>query len=111
MKNSKFINTVAASTFGVLLIHTINYTMRTWLWSDFLKTVEMYNSKFLVIHAIGSVAAIFIVCTIIDQLRIRFIEVPCFKVWDKHWNKVVLWYKNTEATLCKKLNVKEDETP
>ena len=81
---SKLINKIAASTFGVLLIHAANDSMRTWLWGDFLKNTNFYNSEFLVLHAIGTVILIYIVCTLIDMLRIKFIEKPLFKKIDKY---------------------------
>ncbi len=87
MKNSRFINTVAASSFGVLLIHANSDAMRRWLWKDVLDNVGMYDSKFMVLHLLGSVLAIYILCTVIDYLRIRFIEKPFFKVIDKRFSK------------------------
>lgn len=80
---SKFINTVAASTFGVLLIHANSDTMRQWLWKDTLNNVGAYNMPYYALHAIGSVLLIFTVCIVIDHLRIRFLERPllnkCFR--------------------------------
>lgn len=80
---SKFINTVAASTFGVLLIHANSDTMRQWLWNDTLKNVRAYGTAYFALHAIGSVVVVFVICIIIDHLRIRFLERPflnkCFR--------------------------------
>ena len=106
MKNSKFINTVAASSFGVLMIHANSDTMRRWLWKDVLDNVGMYDSTWLVIHAIGSVLAIYIICTAIDYLRIRFIEKSFFKFWDKHWDKIKERYFKMENRVCKKLKIR-----
>lgn len=72
--NSRIINTIAASTFGVLLIHANGDTMRRWLWKDILKNTKMYSSPWLVSHAIFSVLVVYIVCTAIDFIRRRFIE-------------------------------------
>lgn len=83
MRYSKFINTVAASAYGVLLIHANSDTMRQWLWKDTLNNVDMYNSDLLVIHAVLSVLGIYIVCTIIDMIRLRFFEKPLFKWFEK----------------------------
>ena len=83
IKNSKFINTVAASTFGVLLIHANSDSMRQWLWKDTLNNVGMYDSGMLYIHAFASVIGIFIICTIIDILRRKLLEEPFFRWWDK----------------------------
>ena len=86
IRYSKFINMVASSTFGVLLIHANSDIMRRWLWGDMLDAVGHYNAPFLPLYYLGSVAAIFIVCTIIDQLRIKLIEKPFFNLWDRHWD-------------------------
>ncbi|MDO4218974.1 MAG: acyltransferase family protein [Synergistaceae bacterium] len=83
IRNSKFINTVAASTFGVLLIHANSDTMRQWLWKDTLNNVGMYNSSLLYIHAFASVVGIFVVCTIIDVIRRKLFETPFFRWFDK----------------------------
>ena len=103
---SKFINKVASTTFGVLLIHTNSDAMRKWLWKDLLDNFGMYNSPYLLIHAICSVLGIFILCTIVDLLRIKFIEKPFFKVWDKKWPHVVAFYQKYEKEILNKLNVK-----
>lgn len=105
MKHSKLINMVASSTFGVLLIHANSETMRQWLWKDTLDNVGIYDSPWLIFHAIGSVMGIYIVCTVIDQLRIHWIEVPFFKFWDKHWENLSLRYKKLEDKILKKLNI------
>lgn len=83
IKFNPYINRIAASTFGVLCIHASSDAMRQWLWRDTCKNVSFFNSPFLVIHAIGVVLAVFIICTLIDQLRIQFIEKPFFKLYDK----------------------------
>ena len=96
------INIMGASTFGVLLIHAHSDTMRRWLWHDVLHNVEMFNSPWLVVHAIGSVLAIFIVCVAIDRLRIRFIEPPMMACFDKLWPSVVRRYSCFESWFTNK---------
>lgn len=105
IKNSKFINTVSASTFGVLLIHSNSEAMRTWLWKTVLKTTDFYSSQFLILHAVCSVIGIFIVCVFIDFLRIKLIETPFFKLWDSHWESILKKYHSLEDKICKKINI------
>ena len=76
IKNSMFINTISASTFGVLLIHANSLDMHQWLWNSFFKNSTYYNTKLIYIHAIGSVLLVFVICIMIDIVRIRFIEKP-----------------------------------
>ena len=80
MKYHPFINTVAATTFGILLIHANSDTMRTWLWKDICNNVYFYNSQYFYLHAILTVLIIFTICSIIDYLRIKFVEIPTFNL-------------------------------
>lgn len=105
IKNNKLINTVAASSYGVLLIHANGDAMRQWLWNDLLKNVEMYFSDWLIVHSLVSCVAIYIICTLIDYLRIRFVETPVLKIWDKHFEKVKAKYINIESKICEKLKI------
>ena len=107
IKNCRFVNTVAASTFGVLLIHAHSDTMRQWLWKDVLNNVGYYGSAYMPLHVIGSVIGIFAICTVIDQLCIRFIEKPFFKLWDGHWNGFLTKYKCVESIAFSKMDIQE----
>ena len=68
---SKVINTIAASTFGVLLIHANSDTMRRWLWVDVCKNVGAYETGNAVVHAVLTVMIVYMLCTIIDIIRIN----------------------------------------
>lgn len=109
LKQSKFINTVAASTFGVLFIHANSDAMRQWLWKDVLNNVGMYDTRWVYLHAICSVIGVYIVCTLIDYLRIRWIEKPFFKGWDKYIVKFISAFKKSENAVCKRLNIQQEE--
>lgn len=87
-KNLKFryhpvINRIAASSFGVLMIHANSDTMRQWLWRDLLNNVAAYHNTYFMLHALGSVIGIYAVCTLIDMARIRFLEKPFFMWYDR----------------------------
>ena len=79
---NKVINKISAATFGVLLIHANSDTMRQWLWRDLLDNVGAFGANTMVLHAVGSVLTVYIVCTVIDMLRIRFVEKPFFSWYD-----------------------------
>lgn len=102
---SKTINTIAATTFGIFLIHTCGDTMRQWLWRDVLNNVAYYYSPYMPIHAIASVLAVFLVCMVIDYMRARFIEKPFFLLWDKLWEKVSKKYIAFEVIIASKLGI------
>lgn len=87
IKQNKVINTIAASTFGVLLIHANSDAMRKFLWQDVLHNASYYNSPFLIVHAILSVILVYVVCVCIDQVRIHLLEKPLFSYIEKRKNK------------------------
>ena len=79
---SKFINTIAASTFGVLLIHAHSNEMRLWLWKDFVNVKFHYQIDHYILFSFSVVIAIFTICIIIDNIRIRTIEKYTFRKLD-----------------------------
>lgn len=72
--HSKFVNTIAASTFGVLLIHANGHTMRQWLWVDTLQNASIFGTSYLYAHALLSVILVFCICALIDWVRRITIE-------------------------------------
>lgn len=90
IRNNKLINTIAASSFGVLLIHANSDTMRHWLWKDTIDCVGHYDTPYYWLYAIGCVLLIYIICTIIDFIRIRTIETPILNATEK----VCIWIKS-----------------
>ena len=87
IKYSKVINAFGAGTFGVLLIHANSSSMRTWLWRDTVDVVGHYALPFgqLVLFSFGVVLAVFIVCNLIDQLRIATLEKWFFNWYDSRF--------------------------
>ncbi len=108
IKNSKFINKISSTCFGVLLIHANSDVMRKWLWKDVLNNVGMYNSPFLVVHAVLSVLIIFIFCSMIDLLRIRYVEKPLFVLWDKKYDKILKNFSDIESKIFQRLHIKNN---
>lgn len=85
IKQSRIINNIAASTFGVLLIHDNSVDMEQWLWYDLFGCTDYYGLPFLQFAA-KSIAVILLVyfgCVVADMLRIYFLEKPFFKWFDK----------------------------
>lgn len=83
IKNSKIINTIAASSFGVLLIHANSDAMRQWLRKDTIDCVGHYATDYYWLYAIGCVVAIYFICTIIDIIRIKTIEKPILNITER----------------------------
>lgn len=86
LPHSRFINTVAKSTFGVLLIHANSDAMRTMLWKHIVKVPEMVAASLpeLVFHAVVWAVVIFSVCSIIDYCRLRWVERPVMNYIYEH---------------------------
>ena len=81
---NKLINSVAATTFGVLLIHAHSDTMRQWLWYDLFDNAGHF-SPFSPFNAILIVLLVFVACSCIDCIRIHLFEEPLFSWLDKHY--------------------------
>lgn len=93
IKYSKLINAFGAGTFGVLLIHANSDAMRTWLWKDTLDVVGHYSLPFgqMVLFSVGGVLTIFVICNLIDQLRIATVEKWFFEWYDNKISKKHKW--------------------
>ena len=91
----KAINTVAATTFGVLCIHAITEGVRMFLWRDLLKIPEVVTRPLPAVigYFILADIGVFAVCSLIDLLRIRFLERPLFS-----------WYGRNEETIEKRFS-------
>ena len=103
IKNNMLINKISSSTFGVLLIHAGSDTMRRWLWRDTLNNLGAYETKWAVWHAVGSVLAVYIICTLIDAVISQLIKKPIFKLWDKYWDNILKRYTVFENKFFEKI--------
>lgn len=82
LPQSRPINVVASTTFGVLLVHANSDAMRKLLWGDLLDVPGAYALPLplLVLHAIVSMFGVFAISSLLDWLRLRFIE-PRYMAW------------------------------
>ena len=83
VRQSKWINTVSASTFGVLCIHANSDTMRQWLWKDVADCVGQYTDEHLMLHSLGVVLSVFAVCILLDYIRMHTFDKWTFRFLDK----------------------------
>lgn len=81
---SRLINAIGGSTFGVLLIHANSDTMRQWLWNDTIDCVGHYGLPLRqqVTYCISTVVIIFSICSVIDIIRKKTLENLFFKWYD-----------------------------
>ena len=92
--SSKLINTVSSTTFGIYLIHDNNY-IRPFLWETLFNNNHFQHSGWLILYSIGVCLLVFVVCFIIDLIRIKTIE--------KCYLNVVNKYSHYIETPCSKL--------
>ncbi len=98
---NSFINAVASTTFGVLLIHANSDTMRQWLWKDTLDNVGHYGNTF---YPIISVLVVFTICVIIDYVVKNTVEKAFVTLWSKETERFSLWWKNKEEKIFSNVN-------
>ena len=81
-RSNKFVNYVAASTFGVYLIHDTEF--RKVLWFRLFKNATYATKSFYVfaLHMLITVAVVFIAGTIIDIVRREALERPLSILYD-----------------------------
>lgn len=69
----RVINLISSATFGVYLIHDNAY-VRTFLWKTVFANATYSESKILIPYSVLVIAIVFIVCTIIELIRIYVLE-------------------------------------
>jgi len=76
--HSRWINTLSAGTFAVLLIHASSDTMRRWLWQDVLDIPSFMGLPLgeMVLRLAVIPVAVFLCCSLIDIPRRRWLEKP-----------------------------------
>ena len=103
--SNRIINTIASSVFGVLLIHANSDAMRKFLWKDVVRCTDYYNVSFgkLVFHSVFCVVAIFVICVVIDQIRINLLEKPLFRLIDRKSDSIESFFREKSQKLSAKL--------
>lgn len=91
IKQSRVINTIAASTFGVLCIHANSDMMRQWLWFDVTNVQEIFREGYFAEVAILVVLIVFAVCILLDYIRIQCVEKLVFKMLDNKLANCKWW--------------------
>lgn len=77
IRPNRYINDLAMTMFGVYLIHD-NPIIRHMLWIEWFKNSSHVQSHYLWLWAGAEVALVFVVCILIDGLRIQVLEKPLF---------------------------------
>ena len=74
-----WVNKVASTTFGILLIHDHNF-LRISFWTQLLHVQDWHYSSNFILYLIITTIFVFTVCGIIDWLRQVLLERPIFKI-------------------------------
>ena len=86
IKQNHFINTVAATTFGIYLIHVSS--VKTIFYRDIFNVDLQYSSNFFPLFAIADIFLLFSFCSLIDYLRLKLIEKKMISFADKLFEKL-----------------------
>ncbi len=85
-----WINRIAASTFGILLLHTNSGAVRRFLWEDLFDVCGAFERGTALAWGIAAMVLVFFGALVIDQLRIRFVERPFFRwLYGRSWMKKI----------------------
>lgn len=64
-------------------------TLENVLQFNSLNNINAFRSYYLLLHAFGSVIVIYVICTLIDMVRINFFEKTFFKWYDKKYKEIL----------------------
>lgn len=71
--SNKIINTIAASTFGVYIIHQVP-AFYNYLWKNIWHSKEWLSSVYFPIYSVVVIVGTFLVALLIDKIRLRWLE-------------------------------------
>ena len=91
------VNRLAASVLGVYLIHD-NPLVRPFLWKEVFPNSEFLTEPYFILFFLGKVLCVYIICLIIDQLRLYLWEKAVTKWVDIHW-----------STWCQRINLQKEK--
>lgn len=70
---SRIINTIAASCFGVYLIHENRWTNH-WLWDNVVRAARYEGTPYLILYSAAAILVVFSACTLLDFVRRATVE-------------------------------------
>lgn len=79
---NRIINTVSSAAFGVYLLHDDKY-IRSFVWKRVLSNADFSESFLLIPFSVLVIASVYICFTLIELIRIRFIESKYLLISDK----------------------------
>ncbi len=86
IKNNKIINKIAATTFGIYLVHE-NIFLKDIIWNKIVQGAKFINSPFLILNAILGVLGVFIISSIIYWVVENAIIVNLIKIIENIYHR------------------------
>lgn len=88
---NKYINNIAKTTLGVYLIHD-SFSGRAVIWNFIIRPLNHFQSNYYLLYSIISIITIFIICSIIDYIRIYFFEKKLLLFFESIYNKFEMFF-------------------
>lgn len=73
MNNKKYINYISSSVLGIYLIHD-NFIIRNIIWNIIVPNTVFFDKPYFFIFSLLKIIIIFIICLIIDKIKIRLFD-------------------------------------
>lgn len=83
VKQNRWVNSIAATTFGVYLLHDNTFISRL-LWTEWLDTDALIHSPWLLLHLLAAAGCVFVICVGIDYIRQKLLEKPLFEWMERN---------------------------
>lgn len=107
--HNRYINFIAQATFAVYLIQNNPYINQR-LWNNFFHADQYFESNMWSLYSVFVVGSVYVVCTIIDLIRIYFVEIPLISLpWAKKFQNMVNKHFVVESQKEDKRNVMKGE--
>lgn len=99
-RENKRVNMIAKSTFGIYLLHG-NNIISSYVLPMLFPIYKETNSLLLLIYSVGSVVTVFLVCCVIDIVRLKTVE----KIWIRFLDQYLCSIKKKTEYMLKKAYV------
>lgn len=99
---NKNINIISSTILGIYLIHD-NDLMRKIIWDYIFPNLEYINSNFYIIFFIIKILLVFLICSFIEFLRKKYIEVIFIDLLERYWGTFSKWFNAKLGIIMLKL--------
>lgn len=92
IKPNRLINTIAGTTLGIYLIHD-HTEVRCVLWK-YLGAYEWMQQPYFILHCVASVLGIFMVCSLLDYIRMLTLS----RLWEKCVDSILMLFEKIKCS-------------